>query len=163
MALSVDPDEVKAYALAHDSLGAQVRADSQPDAGLLAAMEVGYGAVGAEFTAAFAQFQVALQASGEHLAQRYGGHAEDLTNAADGYTARDRDGAQAVGAVYLDGADGADGAGAQVRAVGAFDGPGGYEDPDWGAFDEGIIVDPGGAGGAAAGPSAIGAVPSGLI
>lgn len=160
MALSVDPDEVKAYALAHDSLGAQVRADSQPDAGLLAAMEAGYGAVGAEFTAAFAQFQVALQASGEHLAQRYGGHAEDLTNTADGYTARDRDGAQAVGAVYVDGGDGA---ASNVRAVGAFDGPGGFEDPDWGAFDEGIIADPGGGGSAAAGPSAIGAVPSGLI
>ncbi|WP_157923463.1 type VII secretion target [Mycolicibacterium peregrinum] len=96
MALSVDPDALRTCAQAHDQVAADVRADGQPDPAILAAMEAGYGPAGAALSAAFAQFQLALKASAEQVASGHAGHAADLRDAADQYTATDRRGAESI-------------------------------------------------------------------
>ncbi|MGW0162080.1 type VII secretion target [Mycobacterium sp. NPDC003323] len=144
MALEVDTHAVDTYAESCRTVGAEVQADCQVDPSVVAAMESGYGPVGAAFTAAFGEFQTALQAAGAHVASRYERHADDLRDASQRYTTSDQDGAQRVGAV-------------EATPVGAFDGPGGYADPNWGDFTEGSIQPlPTGPAGAGPGPSVSG-------
>ena len=96
MTLRVDGGDVLRYAEAHGSAASQIRVDTQPDQSLIAAMAAGYGPVGAELTAAVAQFQTALTSSGDQVAQKHDDHADALRAAAKRYADSDHAGAEAV-------------------------------------------------------------------
>jgi hypothetical protein len=96
MAVRVNPQDLVQFAEAHDQVAGEVEAGCQPDPGLIAAMTSGYGAVGAELTAAVEEFQAALQAAGTALAGRYQEHAADLRAAAARYEDSDQSGAAGV-------------------------------------------------------------------
>jgi len=96
MSLRVNPDDVLLFADAHDEVAGEIAAATQPDTALVAAMAAGYGPVGAEFTAAVAEFQSAFHASGAALAGRYHTHAGNLRQAAAGYVSTDEGGAAGV-------------------------------------------------------------------
>lgn len=96
MALRVNDSEIFQFAEANDRVASEVEAGCQPDPDLIAQMEVGYGPCGADFTAAVADFQVALHASGRKLAQRYHAHSDNLRAAATAYNDVDQSGAEGV-------------------------------------------------------------------
>lgn len=96
MALRVNEDEILQFATANDRVAGEVKAGCQPDPDLLEQMTTGYGPVGAEFTAAVAEFQTAFHQSGTALAGRYSSHAEDLRAAHGRYVRNDQDGAERV-------------------------------------------------------------------
>jgi hypothetical protein len=97
MALRVDEDDVLRFADAHDEVAGEISAAVQPDPALIASMTTGYGAVGAEFTAAVAEFQAAFLASGTEVSGRYQSHAGNLRAAAAGYVGTDAAGAAGIG------------------------------------------------------------------
>jgi Excreted virulence factor EspC, type VII ESX diderm len=101
MALRFDHEDMLVFADAHDQVAGHVLAASQPDPELIAAMTSGYGPVGAEFTAAVAEFQSAFALSGTQLANRYQAHAENIRVAAGRYVTTDQSGAQDVGATTV--------------------------------------------------------------
>jgi hypothetical protein len=96
MALRVNEDELFQFAEYADRVAGEVETGCQPDPGLIAQMETGYGPVGAEFTAAVAEFQTALLASGTAVARRYSTHAENLRAAGNRYISADQSGAEGV-------------------------------------------------------------------
>lgn len=96
MALRVNEDELLTFATANDDVAGQVESGCQPDPELIAQMEAGYGPVGAEFTAAVADFQSAFHQSGMALSRRFSAHAEDIRAAHGRYVAADRSGADGV-------------------------------------------------------------------
>jgi hypothetical protein len=96
MALRVDDDDVLRFAEAHDEVAGEIAAATRPDPALIAAMTTGYGPVGAEFTAAVAEFQAAFHASGTALSNRYQTHAGNLRQAAAGYVSTDEGGAAGI-------------------------------------------------------------------
>jgi len=96
MAVRVDPQDLVQFAQAHDQVAGEIEAGCQPDPDLIAAMTTGYGPVGAEFTAAVAEFQAAFHTSGTQVAQRYREHAADLRAAAARYEDSDASGATDV-------------------------------------------------------------------
>lgn len=96
MNLRVDDQDILQFAEANDLVASEVAANVQPDAELLAAMQTGYGPVGAEFTAAVGEFQQAMLASGTAVAEHFAKHAEDLRAAAGRYVAGDQGSAAAI-------------------------------------------------------------------
>ncbi len=96
MTLRVNDEDVLVFADAHDSVGVEIAEAARPDPSLVPAMQSGYGAVGAELTAAVAEFQVAFEASGTALSDRFRSHAGNLRAAAKGYVDTDEGGAAAV-------------------------------------------------------------------
>ncbi|WP_448486478.1 type VII secretion target [Mycolicibacterium boenickei] len=98
MALSVDANSLKANAVQYDRVAEAVLTDSKADPSLTQAVETGHGPVGAPLTAAFREFQAALQRAGEQVAQLHGGHADRLRTAADLYTNTDGQGADRISA-----------------------------------------------------------------
>lgn len=96
MALRVNEDEILQFATANDRVAGEVEAGCQPDPDLLEQMTTGYGPVGAEFTAAVAEFQTAFHQSGTALAGRYSSHAQDLRDAHGRYVGADQAGAEDV-------------------------------------------------------------------
>ncbi len=96
MTLRVDDQDLVEFAAANDRVAAEVAASVQPDPDLLAAMQAGYGPVGAEFTAAVGEFQQAMLASGTGVSQGYVRYAENLRAAGARYVGGDQDGAQSI-------------------------------------------------------------------
>ncbi|UQX13545.1 type VII secretion target [Candidatus Mycobacterium methanotrophicum] len=96
MALRVDEDGLLVFAAANDQVAGEVEAGCQPDPELIAQMVTGYGPVGAEFTAAVADFQAAFHQSGTALARRFSAHAEDIRAAHGRYVDADQSGADRV-------------------------------------------------------------------
>ncbi len=80
----------------HDVVAGEIAAAARPDPALIPALASGYGAVGAELTAAVEEFQAAFEVSGSALSERFRSHASDLRSAAAGYVRTDEDGAAAV-------------------------------------------------------------------
>lgn len=97
MALQVNTDDLIRFAEAHDQVAGEVLTACQPDPALIEAMTSGYGPVGAEFTAAAAEFQSAFFESGSQLSQRYQTHAENIRLASGRYVSGDEGGAEGVG------------------------------------------------------------------
>ncbi|KRQ20592.1 MULTISPECIES: type VII secretion target [unclassified Mycobacteroides] len=96
MALRVNEEELLQFAAANDRVAAEVHEACQPDPGLLAQMRDGYGPVGADFTAAVAEFQEAFHRSGSALSNRFSSHADDLRAAHGRYVGADQGGAEDV-------------------------------------------------------------------
>ena len=96
MTLRVNPEELVRFAQRHHEVAGEVQTASKPDPGLDASMTSGYGAVGAAFTAAVGEFQVAYSESGSQLSRRYQSHASNILSAGQGYVKADEGGAQRV-------------------------------------------------------------------
>ncbi|EUA65436.1 MULTISPECIES: type VII secretion target [Mycobacterium] len=96
MGLRVNTDDLIRFAEAHEQVAGEVQAACQPDPALIEAMTSGYGPVGAEFTAAVAEFQSAFFESGSQLSRRYQSHAEHIRQASGRYVAGDDDGRAGV-------------------------------------------------------------------
>lgn len=102
---TVVPADVEAFGRGHSDVADQLETACSAADPAMAAMPAAYGAVGAVFADAVAQFGVSLKASAHQLADQYRAMAGALTATGKNYTSMDQHNAAVVEAAAKNGAD----------------------------------------------------------